>query len=38
MLIKIYDKIPEEAKMIREAAFMKEQGIEDINEIIGCVR
>lgn len=26
MLIKIYDKIPEEAKMIREAVFMKEQG------------
>jgi predicted GNAT family N-acyltransferase len=26
MLIKIYDKIPEEAKMIREAVFMKEKG------------
>ena len=26
MIIKIYDKIPGEAKMIREAVFMKEQG------------
>lgn len=29
MIIKIYDEIPQEAKTIREAVFMKEQGIKD---------
>lgn len=29
MFIKIYDEIPEEAKTIREAVFIKEQGFKD---------
>ena len=29
MLIKIYDEIPEQARMIREAVFTKEQGFKD---------
>ena len=29
MFIKIYDEIPEEAKTIRKAVFMKEQGFKD---------
>lgn len=29
MFIKIYDEIPEEAKTIREAVFVKEQGFKD---------
>ena len=29
MFIKLYDEIPEEAKTIREAVFIKEQGFKD---------
>ena len=29
MIIKIYEEIPQEAKTIREAVFMKEQGFKD---------
>ena len=29
MIIKMYEEIPQEAKTIREAVFMKEQGFKD---------
>lgn len=33
MFIKLYDEIPEEAKTIREAVFIKEQGYTGLNDI-----